>query len=378
VYGNVASVNSIAIIYDALGRQAEQQSGSNYKQFIYSPTGQKLAWASGQTLGSAWVQLPGGAGVVYTPGGIALYRHPDWLGSVRATSTGASPTSAYSDVAYAPFGEPYSVSGASYAAFTGQNQDTILGLTDFPFREYSPTQGRWISPDPAGLAAVDPTNPQTWNRYAYVMNNPLSFIDPLGLNPEFICITWTVSTDNDTSAAPGASGQDCSWQDDGTSNLPNVITPSCPAGENCQSGPASNETCVVAVSCTPTQNPLTKGNVHCGITTGANGTYTRYDGGPNGSGGDSGHAALSILKVNVTGGTFPPPGNIIFNSAVSCGVVSCIGQAAYQINTANTPYTLLPMAIGLTPATSNSAAQAMTSSCTLNVPYPSNAPGATQ
>jgi len=41
-------------------------------------------------------------------------------------------------------------------------------------------QGRWLSPDPAGLGAVDPANPQTWNRYAYVGNNPLSLIDPLG------------------------------------------------------------------------------------------------------------------------------------------------------------------------------------------------------
>ena len=49
------------------------------------------------------------------------------------------------------------------------------------FRQYAYGQGRWISPDPAGLAAVDPTNPQTWNRYAYVSNSPVVKTDALGL-----------------------------------------------------------------------------------------------------------------------------------------------------------------------------------------------------
>jgi hypothetical protein len=53
-------------------------------------------------------------------------------------------------------------------------------LYDAQFREYG-IQGRWPSPDPAGLAAVDPANPQSWNRYAYVMNSPEDFVDPLGL-----------------------------------------------------------------------------------------------------------------------------------------------------------------------------------------------------
>jgi hypothetical protein len=39
-----------------------------------------------------------------------------------------------------------------------------------------------MSPDPAGLAAVDPSNPQSWNRYSYVGNNPLNSIDPFGLD----------------------------------------------------------------------------------------------------------------------------------------------------------------------------------------------------
>src|ERR1700694_5520852 len=66
--------------------------------------------------------------------------------------------------------------------FTGDERDSESNLDHTQFRQYSPSLGRWMHPDPAGLAAVDPSNPQTWNRYAYVTNNPLSFTDPLGLN----------------------------------------------------------------------------------------------------------------------------------------------------------------------------------------------------
>ena len=45
-------------------------------------------------------------------------------------------------------------------------------------RYYPPNLGRWLSPDPLG---GDVTNPQSLNRYAYVLNNPTTFIDPLGL-----------------------------------------------------------------------------------------------------------------------------------------------------------------------------------------------------
>jgi uncharacterized protein RhaS with RHS repeats len=38
--------------------------------------------------------------------------------------------------------------------------------------------GRWLSPDPL---AGDVTDPQSLNRYAYVLNNPTNFSDPLGL-----------------------------------------------------------------------------------------------------------------------------------------------------------------------------------------------------
>jgi RHS repeat-associated protein len=68
---------------------------------------------------------------------------------------------------------------------TTQTHDVAAGTTglyDFLFRQHASSQGRWLVPDPAGMAAVDPTNPQTWNRYAYVSNNPLSNVDPVGLD----------------------------------------------------------------------------------------------------------------------------------------------------------------------------------------------------
>ena len=48
-------------------------------------------------------------------------------------------------------------------------------------RKFATAQGRWLSPDPAGLAAANPANPQSWNRYAYVLNSPMGLVDPSGL-----------------------------------------------------------------------------------------------------------------------------------------------------------------------------------------------------
>jgi RHS repeat-associated protein len=178
-FGNPASVDGTNLVYDALGRMVEQQ-GSADAEILYSPAG-KTALMNGQTLTKAFIKLPGGVTALYNSSGLAYYRHSDWLGSSRLTSTATTPTSPYSILAYAPFGEQYAISGTPDPSFTGQNSDTVSTLYDFTYRENSPSQGRWISPDPAGMAAVDPATPQSWNRYAYVVNNPLLSVDALGL-----------------------------------------------------------------------------------------------------------------------------------------------------------------------------------------------------
>lgn len=70
------------------------------------------------------------------------------------------------------------------AQFTGQEWDGETATTHFQYRQYSATQGRWMSPDPYD-GSYNPFNPQSFNRYAYALNNPLSFIDPSGQYCEY-------------------------------------------------------------------------------------------------------------------------------------------------------------------------------------------------
>ncbi|MEO8662823.1 MAG: RHS repeat-associated core domain-containing protein, partial [Bryobacteraceae bacterium] len=115
----------------------------------------------------------------------------DHLGSVRMVTDAAGTVISRHD--YLPFGEeiPASVGNRSavpgYGAgdgvperFTGKERDGETGLDYFGARYFSGAQGRFMSPDPSNLG-VEFMNPQSWNRYAYVGNNPLRRVDQNGL-----------------------------------------------------------------------------------------------------------------------------------------------------------------------------------------------------
>jgi RHS repeat-associated protein len=93
---------------------------------------------------------------------------------------------------YLPFGEELyagvggRTTGLGYTAsdnvrqkFTAKERDTETGLDYFLARYYASQQGRFASIDPS-LASGRAHLPQSWNRYVYVLNNPLLFIDPDG------------------------------------------------------------------------------------------------------------------------------------------------------------------------------------------------------
>ncbi len=63
--------------------------------------------------------------------------------------------------------------------FTGKERDSETGLDYFGARYYGSTMGRFTSPDPA-MRSAHLSDPQTWNRFSYVRNNPLIYVDDDG------------------------------------------------------------------------------------------------------------------------------------------------------------------------------------------------------
>jgi RHS repeat-associated protein len=115
--------------------------------------------------------------------GKTFFMHPNLVGSTTQ-NTNQSGASSYEELYY-PWGQSWTSAGGTayeqHFASLYQGIDTTVVQDRADYREYKPFQGRWLTPDPAGLGAVEITNPQSFNRYAYVLNNPLSLVDPLGL-----------------------------------------------------------------------------------------------------------------------------------------------------------------------------------------------------
>ena len=179
--GNLGSLDgTIVSVYDALGRRVEQVPSSGATtQIVWDPLGWRRATMSVQSFTRGFIQLPGQSLAFYNSSGFNAIRHADWLGSTRLAT---APNGTYlGSVAVSPYGYEYASGGSSQMNFTNQRVLLANDLWDFPARELHPTQGRLLTPDKAGLAAVDITDPQTWNRYAYVRDTPTSLTDPSGL-----------------------------------------------------------------------------------------------------------------------------------------------------------------------------------------------------
>jgi len=124
----------------------------------------------------------------------------DQLGTPRIVFDQSGSLAKTSRHDYLPFGEELSDtiglrSGLGYTdadgarqKFTSKERDHETGLDYFLARYYSSTQGRFTGVD---IAGPDLSNPQSLNKYAYTLNNPLRYIDRKGLYEEDVHLQLT-------------------------------------------------------------------------------------------------------------------------------------------------------------------------------------------
>jgi RHS repeat-associated protein len=100
-----------------------------------------------------------------------------------------------------PFGDwlTWTSTNQSPVNFTGQRRDPESGLDDFTARYFGSSLGRFMSPD-NGLDQ-NRDNPQSWNLYEYVRNNPVNAVDPSGRLTIIVAGTGWSSSDWNTKMA---------------------------------------------------------------------------------------------------------------------------------------------------------------------------------
>ena len=108
------------------------------------------------------------------------FYHNDHLGSPVAITDAGGAVVWRAD--YEPFGKATTPTEtvSNTHKFTGKGVDGGTGFYYFGARYYDPSIGRFLSKDPMPRLQAS-MNPQRINLYAYVVNNPFRYIDPLGL-----------------------------------------------------------------------------------------------------------------------------------------------------------------------------------------------------
>ncbi|PTY01860.1 hypothetical protein DB347_25230 [Opitutaceae bacterium EW11] len=177
--------------YDALNRLKTITRAGNVSEFVYNGFGQRVQEKLNGSLAKQWIWDGGSqpaeerdasgnvtkrffGGMGEQIAGTNYYYTRDHLGSVREMTDSSGAVRARYD--YDPFGRQTKLSGDMDSDFGYANymRDQASGLWRMKYRFYDPEIGRFISRDPiaeeGGL-----------NLYAYVGNNPISLIDPLGL-----------------------------------------------------------------------------------------------------------------------------------------------------------------------------------------------------
>ena len=220
--GNVIELGTHVYAYDAANMMTKDHStetnGARY-EYLYTAEDERLATYNASTGSWAWTLRDLGGSVirelsstdggnwtwvrdnVYREGLLLASRYPeeafvathhyhlDHLGTPRRVTDDSDLIVGYHD--YHAFGPevPGSLQepGATDLKYTGHEREPgndQYTLDYMHARFYNPTLGRFLSLDPSP-ASIQIEQPQTWNRYAYALDSPMTYVDPTGAILEF-------------------------------------------------------------------------------------------------------------------------------------------------------------------------------------------------
>jgi RHS repeat-associated protein len=212
--GRICAVKNILVgvmtgyLYDANGTRIAKGSIQNMSScdpsvngfqlstetdYIIGPSGEQMTEMKRNSAndGMAWqhTNVYAGSSLIgtYDEGGLHFYLNDpvgtrrvqtSYAGVMEQTCTGL------------PYGDGLNCSNSKVFPtehhFTGKERDTESGNDYFNARYYSSAMGRFMSPDPIIMNDLRMINPQRWNKYAYVINNPLILTDPTGKDAVYV------------------------------------------------------------------------------------------------------------------------------------------------------------------------------------------------
>ena len=183
--GNCSTATA-CYVYDAEGQRLEKLTGGTTTAYLRDTEGEVVAETDGgNTLLRAGYVYAGGALLAEYENGNTNFVHKDHLGDTRVmttySATAAQNAQIYDSMDYLPYGEQIAGGTGTTHKFTGKERDTESGLDNFKARYNSSSLGRFMSPDPILIMPQKLIDPQQWNLYSYVRNNPLNLTDPTGM-----------------------------------------------------------------------------------------------------------------------------------------------------------------------------------------------------
>jgi RHS repeat-associated protein len=183
----VSGAASASFLYDGDGRRVKATFGGSTTAYpstwLRAGVGDYFEWTGSSSTMVKYYYAPstgsGQAGqrVAMRQGSTLYYLLGDHLGSTAITANSSGSKSG--ELRYKAWGENRYTYGSTPTArrFTGQTEDATIGLYFYNARYYDAALGRFVQAD---TIVPSPADPQSFNRYSYVLNNPLKYVDPSG------------------------------------------------------------------------------------------------------------------------------------------------------------------------------------------------------